>query len=106
MPAQFGNKLRYLRRRHNLTQSDLARWLVLVSQSYISYLESHRKTPSLELVLRVADVFGITTEYLLRDDIPIDLPTLPDATPASTQDDTPLLHHLGAKLKTLRRQRG
>jgi transcriptional regulator with XRE-family HTH domain len=106
MPDRFGDKLRYLRHRHTLTQTDLARWLVLVSQSHISQLESHHKTPSLEVVLRVADVFGITTDYLLRDTIPPDLDTLPEAHPATAEDMPPQVQCLGAKLAALRRQRG
>lgn len=105
MPDQFGDKLRYLRRSHRLTQADLARWLVLVSQSHISYLEAHRKTPSLELVLRVADVFGVTTDYLLRDTIPVELIPLPAATPATNADAEPQVRLLGDKLYALRRQR-
>jgi transcriptional regulator with XRE-family HTH domain len=106
MAGQFGNKLRYLRRHHKLTQADLARWLVLVSQSHISYLESHRKAPSLELVLRVAEVFGTTTDYLLRDSIPVELETLPEAHPTTSETQEPQVRLLGAKLHALRRQRG
>lgn len=106
MPDRFGDKLRYLRQRHMLTQTDLARWLVLVSQSHISQLESNYKTPSLDVVLRVADVFGIPTDYLLRDTIPPELETLPLASPATAEDPTTQMQFLGAKLAALRRQRG
>jgi transcriptional regulator with XRE-family HTH domain len=106
MPDQFGDKLRYLRRRHKLTQADLARWLKLVSQSHISYLESRRKAPSLDLVLRVAEVFGVSPDYLLRASIPAELAVLPPATPATDQDAAPQVRLLGAKLHALRRTHG
>lgn len=106
MANQFGDKLRYLRRHHHLTQGDLAHLLVLVSQSHISYLESHRKAPSLELVLRIADVFGVTTDYLLRDHMPVETISLPTAMPTKAGDEPPQVQQLGVKLHALRRQRG
>jgi DNA-binding XRE family transcriptional regulator len=30
-----------------------------------------RKEPSIDLVVQIADVFGVTTDYLLRDSIPV-----------------------------------
>jgi transcriptional regulator with XRE-family HTH domain len=67
----FGNKLRALRLSRALTQIDLSRQLELQTQAHISLLESGRSEPSLALVLKVADIFGVTLDYLLRDDIPI-----------------------------------
>jgi DNA-binding XRE family transcriptional regulator len=37
----------------------------------VSNLEAGRKEPSLDLVLRIADFFGVTTDYLLWDCEPI-----------------------------------
>jgi transcriptional regulator with XRE-family HTH domain len=68
----FGDKLRYLRRQHRLTQTDLSRQLDLASQAYISDLEAGRKIPSLDLVVRIADLFSVTTDYLLRDELPVE----------------------------------
>jgi transcriptional regulator with XRE-family HTH domain len=69
----FGAKLRVLRLQHSWGQTVLARKLGLARRGYISNLESARggKLPSPELVVRIADLFGVTTDYLLRDDIPI-----------------------------------
>jgi transcriptional regulator with XRE-family HTH domain len=47
----------------------LTQYLNLASQAYVSNLEAGRKTPSPELVVRIADLFGVTTDYLLRDDV-------------------------------------
>jgi transcriptional regulator with XRE-family HTH domain len=68
---QFGEKLRRLRLQHARTQLDVAQHLELHTQAHISLLESGRSEPSLALVLKVADLFTITTDYLLRDDIPV-----------------------------------
>jgi transcriptional regulator with XRE-family HTH domain len=67
----FGTKLRYLRKHRNLLQMDLAQQLAATTQAHISFLESGRKSPSIDLVLQIAAIFEVTTDYLLRDDIPI-----------------------------------
>jgi transcriptional regulator with XRE-family HTH domain len=67
----FGPKLRKLRGRRSLLQSDLAEQLGQLSQSHISLLESGQKEPSVSVVFQVADYFGVTTDYLLRDEIPV-----------------------------------
>jgi transcriptional regulator with XRE-family HTH domain len=69
--TSFGNRLRALRLQHQLSQRDLARTLGLASRAYIGGLESDRgKLPSLELAVRMADLFGITTDDLLRGVMP------------------------------------
>lgn len=71
MPRSFGQKLHYLREQRNMTQEDLARQLGLKRQGHISNLEMGRRTPSVELVVQIADLFGVSTDYLLRDAIDI-----------------------------------
>jgi transcriptional regulator with XRE-family HTH domain len=68
-PSHFGTKLRALRLGHHLSQKDLTCHLGLASRAYISNLEAARKLPSLELVVRIADLFGVTTDYLVCDTI-------------------------------------
>jgi transcriptional regulator with XRE-family HTH domain len=68
----FGMTLRQLRRRQRLTQADLAMRLDLASQAYVNNLAAGRKTLSPELVVRIADHFGVTTDYLLRDDVAVE----------------------------------
>jgi transcriptional regulator with XRE-family HTH domain len=67
LPSTFGKKLRTLRLDRNLTQVELARQLGLAGQGHLSNLEVGRKLPSLELVVQIADLFGVTTDYLLHD---------------------------------------
>lgn len=69
---RFGDKLRALRKRHNLTMRELADKLGLSTHGYIGDLESGRRQPSLELALQVADLFGVTVDQLARDDVDID----------------------------------
>jgi transcriptional regulator with XRE-family HTH domain len=67
----FGTRLRILRLQHQMSQRDLARKLGLTSRAYIGGLEANRgKLPSLELMVRIVDLFGITTDDLLCGVIP------------------------------------
>jgi transcriptional regulator with XRE-family HTH domain len=71
-PCLFGNKLRNLRINAGLKQSDIAQRLGLASHSHVSSLEANRREPSIELVVHIADLFGVTTDYLLRDDVAVE----------------------------------
>lgn len=75
MISRLGKKVRYLRERDGLSQSELAQALGLSesSKGFISEIESGKKLPRAELLLRLADLFGVTTDYLLRDDQGVDL---------------------------------
>jgi putative transcriptional regulator len=55
------NRIRELRARHNLTQSDLAR-KVGVRRETIVFLEQNKYNPSLKLAFDIAKVFGLTIE--------------------------------------------
>jgi transcriptional regulator with XRE-family HTH domain len=68
----FGMKLRHLRKIKHLTQVQVIDQLGLRSQAHISLVEAGVNEPSLSFVLQIADLFGVTTEYLLRDTIPVD----------------------------------
>lgn len=99
MPRLFGDKLRYLRRRNEMTQVELAGQLSLASYTHVTKLEAGQRAPSLDLLVRIAHVFGVTTDYLLRDTIPVE-----DVAPAdanSFQHDT-ALRALATKLRVLR----
>jgi transcriptional regulator with XRE-family HTH domain len=73
MPVLLGAKLRYLRQQQQMTQEELARQLGLMRQGHISNLEMGRKTPSLDLLVQIADLFDVTSDYLLRDTIPVEI---------------------------------
>src|SRR5947208_354011 len=73
MPGLLGAKLRYLRHQQHLTQVELAHRLDLASHSHLNNLEFGRRAASLDLIVRAAHVFHVTTDYLLRDIIPVEL---------------------------------
>ena len=69
---RFGEKLGMLRKRHRMTIMELTAALGYTSYGYIHTLEKGKKKPTAELVLKVSQLFNVTTDQLLRDDL--DLP--------------------------------
>ncbi|GIK73707.1 MAG: hypothetical protein BroJett021_26950 [Chloroflexota bacterium] len=70
---RFGEKLHALRIHHSLTLSELAKKLGYQSHSYVTEIEAGRKMPTALLVLKIADLFDVSTDQLLRDQIEVDL---------------------------------
>ena len=69
---RFGEKLRTLRQRHSMTMRELADRLGLLTHGYVGDLESGRRQPSLELALKIADIFGVSVDQPARDELDID----------------------------------
>lgn len=61
---EFGNRVKQLRKQKELTQEQLAKRL-WVTKSIISAYESGAKFPSLDMLIKLAYTFGVTTDYLL-----------------------------------------
>ena len=62
--AQFGEILAELRQDHGLTQKELAK-IFFVTPGTISNYEKGRHLPDAERLLKIADYFSVTTDYLL-----------------------------------------
>lgn len=62
--AQFGARLRRLRREHGETQPELAKFLG-VSRSAVSMYESGEREPKYELLKAIAAHYGVEADYLL-----------------------------------------
>lgn len=60
----FGNKLKELRLQAGLTQKQLGD-RIKVSKSVISYYELQERYPSPETLVKLANVFHVTTDFLL-----------------------------------------
>ena len=69
---RFGEKLRLLRKRQGMTIMELTTALGYIGYGYIHAIETGKKKPTAELVLKAAQLFGVTTDQLLRDDLEID----------------------------------
>lgn len=64
---QFGKKIKMIRQRAELTQSDLAKKIGADSRQ-ISMYENSRIVPSTQVLIRLSEVLGVTLDYLVRDD--------------------------------------
>lgn len=62
--VDFGNKLKTLRLKENLTQAQLAQRLGL-TKSVISAYETGLRLPSYDILIHIARIFHVTTDYLL-----------------------------------------
>ncbi len=76
----FGKRLRKLRMKHKFTQQKTADILGVTMSSYQKY-EQNERFPSYETLIKIADIFDVSTDYLLgRDDylksheVPVDEP--------------------------------
>jgi len=64
---EFGKKIKELRQQKLLTQEQLAKRL-WVTKSIISAYESGTKFPSLDMLIKLATTFNVSTDYLLGID--------------------------------------
>lgn len=62
--CNFGENLRRLRKSRNLTQQELG-VKVGLSKAVISKYENGMGYPSFDVLIRIAQYFGVTTDYLL-----------------------------------------
>lgn len=64
----FADKLTQLRKKSGLSQEELAQQMNVTRQS-ISKWEGAQSIPDIEKILKLSEIFGVTTDYLLKDDI-------------------------------------
>lgn len=62
----FGDKIKLLRRKRKLTQSQLANELNVTAQA-VSKWEKGLSYPDIETIIKISELFGVTTDYLLKD---------------------------------------
>lgn len=62
--CDFGTILKQLRKSHNLTQEELGLRIGL-SKAVVSKYENSMGYPTFDMLIQIADYFGVTTDYLL-----------------------------------------
>ncbi len=62
----IGSKIINLRKKQNLSQSDLAK-KVDVSRTIIGNYERNENTPSVDILLKIAKVFDVSVDYLIGE---------------------------------------
>lgn len=60
----LGKRIRYLRQQANLTQAQLGK-LLDCSSSTVSLYEGGQRSPDTTMLVRLADVFDVSVDYLL-----------------------------------------
>lgn len=60
----FGDRLKELRKQHNLGQKEVGAWIG-VSDSSIRKYEAGERTPTPDALVILAEHFGVTVDYLL-----------------------------------------
>lgn len=60
----FGNKIKALREDMDLTQTQVAE-LIPMNQSNYSKIERDQQEPDLKQLKRIAEIFGVSSDYLL-----------------------------------------
>lgn len=90
--VDFSQRLRQLRIDKHLTQAQVAK-RVGVTPSMVSSYETDIRLPSYEVMIRLADLFGVTVDYLLcrQDKRFIDISSLTDEEAAVVCDMVNLL---------------
>jgi transcriptional regulator with XRE-family HTH domain len=73
----FGEKVKKLREARGYTQSAFARELG-ISAGYLSQLEMGLRMPSRKLVGKIADAFGASLDYLIREEEPTPVEGVPE----------------------------
>lgn len=79
----FPNRLKFLRKKHKLSQEELAK-KINTTKGTISNYENEHSTPSNEVLKDLANVLNTTTDYLLGR---TDNPNSPGELPALTEED-------------------
>lgn len=60
----FGNRLKQLRKNNNKTQEDISK-ILGISRGAYSHIENGRNEPDMETIVKLANIFGDSTDYLL-----------------------------------------
>ncbi len=68
---RFGEKLRVLRTGQGWSMADLAPKLE-ITRAYIGQMERGEKVPNAAMILKISNVFNISIDRLMRDELELD----------------------------------
>ncbi|MEG1989850.1 MAG: helix-turn-helix transcriptional regulator [Clostridia bacterium] len=101
----LGEKIKILREKENISQEKLAKH-INVAPSTIGMYEQNRREPDFETLKKIADIFNVSTDYLLdhTDKREKDILDQPLQIAASMKDKTADLSNLSENDKEVIRQ--
>jgi transcriptional regulator with XRE-family HTH domain len=70
MMTRLGAKVRALRRQRSLTLREVAD-VIGVHYTHLQKIEAGHKRPSTDVILKLASLFGVTADQLMRDDLDV-----------------------------------
>ena len=73
----LADKIMNLRKKNGWSQEELANQLGVSRQSVSKY-ESGQAIPDMDKILKLSNIFGVTTDYLIKDEIETEEPTYSD----------------------------
>ena len=85
----FADKLILLRKKAGWSQEELAHRMDVTRQS-VSKWEGMQAVPDLDKMIRLSELFGVSLDYLLKDEIE-EVEDINSANSANSADDTPPL---------------
>lgn len=68
---RFGEKVRTLRERRGLTVRQLAGLLEISSHSHVVLIEAGKRKPSVEMLLKLMELFTVGCDQLLNDELDV-----------------------------------
>jgi transcriptional regulator with XRE-family HTH domain len=66
---KFGEKINALRVQRGMTVRELATALEVKSHSHVVQIESGKRKPSVDLLIKIMDFFDVSCDQLLNDDL-------------------------------------
>lgn len=69
MEDSIGKRIKATRKKRKMTQIQLAE-KAFISESYMALIELDKRNPSTDVVIRLAEVLNVSSDYLLFNDIP------------------------------------
>jgi len=85
----FASKLKHLRKTHKINQVKLAE-ILGTSQATITFWETGKRVPDVEMLCKIADYFNVTTDYLLGR-TPMEVVMIEDDPPPLGDDEFELV---------------
>lgn len=66
----LGERIKYARNQKDMTQEELGK-LIGISRSFVNHLETDRKKPSLETLIKLARTLSVSIDFLAEEDVKI-----------------------------------
>lgn len=65
----IGSRIRNARKKAGLTQAQLSEQ-AFISESYMALIELNKRNPSTDVVVKIAEILGVSADHLLFGDVP------------------------------------